>query len=353
VRLSAVRLFNERGVMRYITLKRVLVVLASFIGFAIIINILTESMSVKNYDYISESPEKIKYNDVREYLSKVDFSGGENADLFKSGVVNKYTLKFFKYLQVRFKEMDYDGHIEAVRKYLYSSMDSSEADSLLELYKKFIEYENIVASEINKAGTLKTTEDFLKLLKKMKSLQVSFFGKENSEIIFGAMMKSQEYPIRRGGIVNDSSMYASEKQKLLKQLNSDMWGEQGDKVEKSRKPYVAYTETVSIYSKDMSEMNDSQKREKISEIRKSIFPPEVVQRLEDVDRRIASEKERDEQYKNEYSNIMNNSELSSDEKSAMVKDLQDKVYGEQADSIRRMDDMTKGKEELKKNYNIN
>lgn len=339
--------------MGSITIKKISIVAVIIIGFAVIINILSDSISMRNDDYISNSSENIKYKDVKEYLAKVDFGTSDNADLFKSGAVNKYTLKFFKYLQSRYKEMELGEHFESVRKYLYTIMDSGEADKLLELYKKYVEYENLLATELNKAGELKTTEDFLNVLKKMKSLQVELFGKENAEIIFGAMMKAQEYPIRRGGIINDSTLYASEKEKRLKKLNSDMWGDEGSDVENSRRPYVAYTETLSIYSRDMSEMSDAQKNEKISEIRKNIFPPDVVQRLEEVDGNLEAEKQRDEQYKKEYGEINNNSELSSDEKNSRIRALQDRVYGEEADSVRRMENISKGKEELKKTYNIN
>lgn len=339
--------------MPKITFKRILIIAGALAGFAIILNVLTESISVSSDEYITKDSGAIKYNDVKEYLAKVDFSSQNNGQLFKGGVVNKYTLKFFKYLQTRYKDLDYNEHIEAVKNYLYSAMDSGEADKLLELYKKYIEYEKEMASELNSAGELKSTDDYLKILKKMKALQVELFGKENAEILFGTMMKAQEYPIRRGGIINDNNLYATEKEKRLQKLNSDMWGDEGSMIESSRKPYVAYTETLSLYSKDFSEMNDTQKQQKISEIRKNIFPPDIVQRLEDVDRNIESDKRRDEQYQKEYSDIMNNNELSGDEKNSQIKSLQDKVYGEEADSIRRMDDMSKGKDDLKKKFNIN
>ncbi len=339
--------------MPKITFKRVLIITAALAGFAIILNVLTESMSVSSDEYISKDSGAIKYSDVKEYLSKVDFSSKNSTELFKGGVVNKYTLKFFKYLQTRYKDLDYDAHIEAVKNYLYSAMDSAEADKLLELYKKYIEYEKVMAAELNSAGELKSTDDYLNILKKMKALQVELFGKENAEILFGTMMKAQEYPVRRGGIINDNTLYAAEKEKRLQKLNADMWGDEGSMIESSRKPYVAYTETLSLYSKDFSEMSDSMKQQKISEIRKNIFPPDVVERLEDVDRNLESDKKRDEQYQKDYSNIMNNTELSGDEKNSQVKALQDKVYGEEADSVRRMEDMSKGKDDLKKKYNLN
>lgn len=339
--------------MAALKIKRMFIVAAIVIGFAVIVNILTDTISDDSAEYISDTSEKVQYSDVKDYLSKVDFGSSSNRDLFKSGTVNKYTLKFFKYLQGKFKDMDFSEHIDSVREYLYSVMNHKDADDLLVLYKTYLDYENRVANEINNAGELKTAQDLLKVLKKMKTLQYELFGKDTAEIIFGAMMKAQEYPIRRGGIVNDNSLYASEKEKLLQKLNSDMWGAEGDRIEKSRKPYVAYTETLSIYSKDISEMNDKDKQLKIKEIRKTIFPPEVVQRLEEVDSSIEAEKERDTQYQKEYALIVNRTDISADEKKIRIRDLQDKLYGEDADSMRRIESITSGSDELKKSYNTN
>ncbi len=339
--------------MPSVTIKRILVIVVVIIGFAVIVNILSDIISDDNDVYISDNYGNINYNDVREYLAKVDFSSVKSSDLFRSGTVNKYTLKFFKYLQGKFKDMEFNEHIEAVRQYLHTLMDSREADEMLGLYKKFIDYEKQVAAELNNAGELKSSGDLLQVLKKMKSLQYQIFGKENAEIIFGTMMKAQEYPIRRGGVVNDNGLYASEKQKLLQKLNTDMWGDEGSNVENSRKPYTAYTETLSIYSKDMSEMSDKQKQEKLTEIRKSIFPPDVVLRLEAVDSRIETEKERDAQYQKDYNEIMQRNDISENEKNIEIRNLQNKIYGEDAESIRRMDNITKSSEELKKNYKIN
>jgi len=333
--------------------KNIILLVAFVAGLAIIINILSENMNSGDGEYISSTSEKIGYNDVREYLSRSDFSGQRADEYFKTGLVNRFTLKFFKYLQGQFRNMDYDSHLESVRKYLYSIMDTSEADEFLELYKKYVDYENRVAKAINSAGTMRSADDYLELLKKMKALQVEMFGNENADIIFGAMMKSQEYPIRRGGILNNNTMYAAEKEKMLKKLNSDMWGEDAAQVENSRKPYVAYNEALSLYSRDMSEMNDAERQNKISEIRKNIFTDDVVKRLENVDKQLADEKLRDEQYSRDYNSIMNNSELSDADKTEEINNLQSRTYGEGAESVRRIENLNKGKAEMLKKYKTN
>jgi hypothetical protein len=80
--------------MPAISFKRILFIAVVFIGFAIVINILSDMMDNDNDGYISNTSEKIGYNDVKEYLSKVDFGTVKSSDLFKNGNVNKYTLKF-------------------------------------------------------------------------------------------------------------------------------------------------------------------------------------------------------------------------------------------------------------------
>ena len=102
-----------------------------------------------------------------------------------------------------------------------------------------------------------------------------------------------------------------------------------------------------------SDLSEKQKQDKLTEIRKSIFPPDVVLRLEAVDVKIEAEKERDAQYQEDYNDIMNRNDISSDEKNYKIKELQNRIYGEDAESIRRIENIIRNSEELKKNYNVN
>ena len=248
--------------------------------------------------------------------------------------------------------MSLEEHFEAVQRYLESMMDINDVIKLMDLYKKFIEYENLAADEINRAGELTSPEDYLAMLRKLKKMQIEIFGQKDAELLFGAMMKMQEYPVRRSAIINDPNIYGAEKEKLLKKLNEDMWGNDAAEVEKSRKPYVAYTETLSIYEKDLSEMSEEMKAKKVDEIRKNIFPPDVVNRLEEVDRELEAEKKRDDDYKAELSKIESNDKLSAQEKEKSIKELQDRIYGEDAEAVRRRENISKATEEMLKNYNL-
>lgn len=339
--------------MFQMTRKNVLISGIIIVMVILTINIVSKMLLSDETEYISGNSEELSYSDVRDYLKKVDFSGDNSREYFKNNLINKYTLKFFKYLQETFKDMAYDQHIEAVRKYLYDSMDSDSADKLLDIYKKFLDYENRIAAEISGKTDLETTDDFLKILKRMRELQIEIFGEKNADIIFGASLKSQEYPIRRAGIVNDKTLYGKEKEEKIRQLNKQMWGSEGEELEKNRKPYTQYTEKIETYSKDLSEMGENEKSQKVKEFREEIFSPDIVQRLEEVDNLMEAEKQKELSYLSAYSEISNNKELSEKEKKDMIYNLQNKTFGEEADSVRRREDMETGKKDMINKFKAN
>ena len=335
-----------------ITKKNVIPAIIILVLLILAINIASKIFISDEIEYISGNSNEFSYNDVKDYLKKVDFSGDKSKEYFKDNLVNKYTLKFFKYLQEKFKDMSYEQHIEAIRKYLSDSMDAESVEKFLDLYKKFLDYENNLAKYLNNKEDLKTTDDFLNILMKMRKLQVELFGEKNADIIFGASLKAQEYPIRRNGILNDNSLYGKEKEERIRKLNKEMWGTEGDDFEKNRKPYTQYSEKIETYSKDLSEMNESEKAIKIKQFREEIFSPEIVQRLEEVDTTMDADKKKEASYLSAYNDIMNNKNLTDNEKKDLVYKLQNNTFGDEADSFRRREDIEAGKNEMINKYNI-
>ena len=332
---------------KIIFLVPVLLVLA-----VIVVNVVSKSFSNNDQKIISAPADKVSYQDVRDYLKKVDFDENTSKELFKNRVINNYTLKYFKFLQNRFKEMPLEEHLAAVKAYLYSSMDMNEADMLFEVYKKYIDYENMMVVELGKMDSINSTSDYLNILRMMKKKQEDFFGRENAEILFGASLKMKEYPIRRSAIINDNTMYAAEKKEKIDKLNREMWGKDSESVENSKKPYVAYNEKLSLHSKDFMEMSDADKYVKISEMRKEIFPQEIVERLENLDMELEAEKGREELYRNKYDSIMSDSTLTATQKQERIYSVQTEIFGDNAELIRRRELIESGKidimEELKK-----
>ena len=331
--------------------KKIIILLPVLLLLAVIVvNVVSKNIGSSDEEIISVSSEKVSYEDVKSYLKKVDFNEQNTKEFFKDKIVNNYTLKYFKFLQSRFKDMELNEHLDAVKKYLNSSMDIKEADLLFALYQKYINYEAIMAEELSKIDSLNSTSDYLNVLRMMKKKQIEMFGQEDADILFGVSLKMKEYPVRRSAILNDNSIYADEKEKKLKVLNEEMWGKDWQNIESSRKPYVAYNEKLSLYSKDFEEMSAVEKNAKINQVRKEIFSQEIVERLENLDRELEAEKGREEEYREKYKSIMADASLKETDKQEKIASLQKEMFGENADLIRRREQIESGKIDLMREY---
>lgn len=332
--------------------KKNLLLSAAVIGACLIIlNVLLRSTGHDVEEYVSPSADKISYDDVKDYLKKIDFSKIKESGYLSSGrTVNRHTIRFFKYIQNMFKDKSYDEHIAAVMEYLVSVMDPAEAQKLVEYYKKFLKYEDEAAALISSEGEMSSAEDYLQLLAKIKKIQTKYFGIDDAEILFGAEIKAQEYPVRRGAVIYDKNLYGKDKEAQIAELNRDMWGDQATEIENSRKPYIKYQDKLSIYDKDLQEMDEASRSEKIREFREGIFPPDVVERLDKVDKILAAESEQNRAYKSGFEKITGDTSLNETEKQQKIIELQNSIYGDQAESIRQIEDIEKGKRELLDEY---
>ena len=311
---------------------------------ALIIHKLTTEKNVNVEEgFIFDKSSYIKLKDIETYYRNIDFKEEKAKDYFKDKVVNPYTIKFFMFLDENFKEFDNEKDLfENVQKYLSASMPPETADKLFDLYKKFVNYQLTLGDKAKAWGMPKTTDEAVNFLHKLQDYRREVFGKDVADTLFGASVKAEEYPLRRGAILNNKTMYGAEKEKRLQQLNEDMWGDEANKVDAYAEPYIKYKEKLAMYEKDLSEMNDEGKKAKIRTIREEIFTPEQVKSLEEVDKAIHDEKNKEIDYKARESEIMNDSRIEKAEKENMVRELQNQMYGDEADALRRRLAIEKG-----------
>lgn len=293
----------------------------------------------KDSGYIFDKKANIKLDDINKNLKKIDFDESDSKEFFAEDVVNPHTLKFFKFLQKKFKDMEFDEHLAAIKEYLFSIMSEDEAKKLYAIYKMFVEYEINMNKKLNEWGNPMNPEEALAILKNIHEYRRKFFGKELADALFGVETKAKEYPLRRKSILNDDSLYANEKEEKIKKLNKDMWGEEAEAVENIPEPYAKYKEKLQLYNKDMSEMSEDDKQAKVRDIRKSLFTPEVVARLEGVDRQLEKEKDNEEKYYATEESIMNDPDLSDEEKTKKIAELQSRIFGRGVDAFRRKENI--------------
>ena len=297
--------------------------------------------TIEKEQVIPES-RQITLEDVKINYSNVSFEDRNVENYFSKDIINSYTIKFFKHLQRKYKDMPLEKHLETVRQYLLSIMNRDRAESIFALYKKFTMYEIKLSDEMKNWENPGSPTEMLRYLRNLQDFRRQYFGDEVADLLFGPRVKSQEYQIRRSSIVRDDDLYGAEKEKRLQELNSQMWDNTGDAITSMQEPYERYQEKLEIYQKDLSELPGSEKEQKVDEFRKEFFTPETIERLEKVDQQLAAEKQTEEKYRQAEQKVKSDPNLTASEKDARIRELQKEYFGEQAEAFRRREAIKEG-----------
>jgi len=327
--------------------KKKLIAVAGIAALAVIV--LTLALRKRGDEgFVIDQNQGIKLKDIELYYGRVDFNDNSVKEYFADSVINPYTLKFFMSMDEKFKDSkNLEDHMERARQYLYSVLPQDEADKILALYKVYMNYQISLADKTKEWGTPRTAEEAIALLHRLQDYRREVFGRENADALFGASVKAQEYPLRRGAIVSDKDMYGAEKEKKLKELDRAMWADEANSVEAYAKPYTRYQEKLKIYQKDLSEMKtDDERQSRIRQFREEFFTADQVKRLDEVDRVIADEQKKEDNYRALEQRIRSDPNLDGDEKEQKIRELQDRTFGDEADAFRRRQAIERGLEQV-------
>ncbi len=268
--------------------------------------------------------------------------------LFAEGLINnRTTLKYFKYLEYLFRETpDLADHFKKVRAYLFAHFSPSDAQTLFDTYKKYLKCKMDMVGQFSDLSTVKSPEDAIALLEQIQAFRRAQLGAQLADTLFGADVKAKEYALRRAEIVMNNSLNGDEKERMIKQLDEDMWGKDANAVEKQQPAYNQYQEKLQIYQKDLNGMNAADRQAKIQQFRKEYFPPKIVKKLNDIDAQMAQEKATEKEYTQEAKAINDNPDLTEKQKKQQITDLQNKTFGKQADEFRRRQAISEGRAKL-------
>src|SRR6056297_3512674 len=327
--------------------------------------IFDNSYDIKPAD-VHKSKEHIDFDNMgssRSASSKESLSDGTAATkppeqegielraLFSEGLINSYTtLNFFKHLEHKFRESTTLGeHFNAVKEYLLSEFSEKEAKKLFETYKEYLQCEMDLLDEYKGFAGVQSSEEAIEMLKQIQAFRRERLGKELADKLYGTDVKVKEYAFRRAAIVRSDTLYGHEKEERLAELNKDMWGDESAEVDAHRNAYNQYQETLEIYQKDLSEAASEEARQKkLRQLREQHFSPKVVAKFEEIDQQMAETAESEENYRKQAKSIRSDEALSDAEKEKRIQNLQDDVFGEDADTFRRREAIRKGREKIKK-----
>jgi lipase chaperone LimK len=342
----------------------------------------------KGNEYIFDKSYQISLEDVQKARTPLSFekgaqqadsipsnaTNGQNAEkdeshqnlspadlkkLFSEGLINSHTtLKYFKHLEHVFRKSASIGeHLEQVKKYLFAEFSESEAQELFDTYKKYLDCEIALLEQYRNLSNVKSMDEAIETLKKIQEFRRGRLGNELADKLFGADVKAKEYAFRRADIVGNNALYGKEKEEMLKKLNEDMWGDEASSVEKFEPDtpiaWQRFNEKQSIYKKDLEELGSKDAKEaKIKEYRTEYFSPEVIKRLEDVDRQTAVDEQTETDYRNKEKAILDDKTIPAEDKNQKIKTLQDQMFKEDADAFRRRETMRIELEKMAKEHPI-
>lgn len=270
-------------------------------------------------------------------------------EIFAEGLINSYTtLRYFKHLEHRFRKSTTLGeHFDEVKKFLFAEFSESEAQILFDTYKDYLLCEMDLVEEFRNLTSAASTEEAIEILRQIQEFRRNRLGAELADKLFGADVKAKEYAFRRADIVGDKTLYGAAKEARLKTLNEDMWGQDAAAVEEHPNDYNRYREKLLIYEKDLSELgSETDRQKKIREFRTEFFTPEVVERLDAVDRQIAAETQKEADYRKREQQILEDTALTDETRNQKIEALQNEMFGEEADAFRRGETMRRELEKM-------
>jgi lipase chaperone LimK len=290
---------------------------------------------------IISANQKIPVQDVKLFLNgfPAQSANEDPGKYFSRDIVNLYTVRFFKFIQTQIEYSNKEEHLKAVKAYLNSVLDPQKAQELFALYEKFLDYETGIHEKVKSWGQPKTADELLRYLQTVQDYRRELFGDDVADAMWGAEVKAHEYTIRKNSIKADPNLYGAEKEKKINALKEDMWGADAalieDPPQTDPEKFSRYQEKQAIYQRDLQELPEDQRLEKIKEFRNEYFSSDQIARLEQVDEQIKSEKKKEADYYAREKEISNNPAIADNKKAEAVRELQNNTFGEEADAFRR------------------
>lgn len=246
------------------------------------------------------------------------------------------TLNFFKFLEQLYPESkDIDEHFRKIEDYLLSKYNDSEAGFLFKTYRNYLLCELEIAETI-KVKQMNSSDPtaVINSLTEIQTIRRAELGREVADALFGATVKAAEYTIRKAALMNDATLYGIEKEEAIEKLNEDMWGAEAGDINKNATPYTLYREKLKLYKRDIEELESEEAQSAIKKFREEFFPAELIKKLETAEKKRKEEDQRELNYYTLEDEILNSSDLDDDEKTIRLKELQDNLFGVDADRFR-------------------
>ncbi|KPA14113.1 Proteobacterial lipase chaperone [Candidatus Magnetomorum sp. HK-1] len=309
----------------------------------------SHTSAMKQNKTAQQETKKVDNNSLQQTSDKLP-------DFDYSSIINADTIDYFKHLSVMFPGISsIDGHFDKILEFLLTKYPKEQAEALFQVYKKYFKCETDLKNERVSWGFPKSADDWLEYIKRTYEFRLNSMGGKVGGLLFGTDYKKLSYKLKKSKILQDETLYGSDKEKWLEELGKEVWGDESQSTIYGdvNSSFDIYKQKMELYKKDLEEMTEEEKQEKIKEFRDELLTPELIENLEVAEKRTAEGKKRFESYKSEEQAIMQDPDMDETQKNERIKELQDKTYGVHADAFRRGQNILKETQEAAKKFQKN
>jgi len=289
-------------------------------------------------------PESVK-PDSRPIMPKIEeLKQSEDLDLelVDASLREHMHSMYFKFRNAKGR----DAFLELIREDLKKDFPPETARKLMDIFEAYMDCEIKLQERLITYDEPKNEEDMLFIANDVFAFRVEQLGEDLAERLYGHEHKITKYKILNKKIYEDDLLYGAEKEMQLRLLAEEIFGDNADDNVYDKTGESLFREKLSLYQKDFGEMDEQEKKEKIREFRLEYLSPEVVDRIETAESIITADRQRDLDYSHKMEVILNDPEFLEDEKQERIRALQEDLYGDRANEIRRGEEFARQHHEI-------
>lgn len=230
---------------------------------------------------------------------------------------------------------DRDEFMARVKDRLFSEFPPKTAQKLLDMVASYVDCELSLQEMLAGFDTPKSEEEMIRMQNEIFDFRKTQMGEELAEKLFGEEHRLVLYKIRSRAVFGDESLYGREKETRLEALTEEIYGDAKDGYMTDKTGESRFQEKMLLYKKDLDEMSPDAKKARIREWRSEYLPEEDIIKIEAAEAQAEASARRDQDYTEARNAIMNDAGLKDEEKEQQIRQLQDRMYGDMAESVRQ------------------
>ena len=274
-------------------------------------------------------------------IDELKKSGDLDMTLVDGSLREYITSLYFKYRN----SADRDEFMANIKAELFAEFPAETAKKLLKIYEAYVDCELGIQEMMAGFDPPKNDEDMVFIENEIFEFRKAQLGDELAEKLFGREHKLTLFKIKSAKIYTDDTLYGREKERQLQQVAVDVYGDASEGYVSDKTGESLCQEKLLIYKKDLDEMSEDARKDKIREFRAEYLPAEDIEKIEAADEEIEAAAERDQDYTENKAAILNDAGLDDADKQEKIRALQDEVYGDMADEIRRGEEFSEEQNE--------